>query len=269
MKPSEHLAPSRGGVVLISLVIVYVTVLVLAPIGGLVQGALGKGVIGIWDALTDARFLRSFWLSVQIGILIVILQALLGTAVAWALARHEFRGKGILNALIDIPFAISPVVVGYMLLLAFGRNSFLGPYLAQAGVRVAFALPGMVLATWFVTLPFMIREMVPVIKGLDRQQELAAATLGASSWAIFWRITFPSLKTGLIYGMSLTLARALGEFGAVLVIGGGIQGRTETATLYIFRAFEERQYVDAYVAALVLGLCSVLLIALADRQHKG
>ena len=136
-----------------------------------------------------------------------------------------------INGLIDLPFAVSPVVVGYMLLLLFGRQGLLAPVLQALDIRVAFAVPGMVLATLFVTLPFMIRELVPVLEAFGVQQEQAAATLGASGWTTFWRITLPALRWGFIYGVTLTLARALGEFGAVLVIGGGIQGRTETATL--------------------------------------
>jgi sulfate transport system permease protein len=192
--------------------------------------------------------------------------------IAWTLVRHDFPGKSLLNGLVDIPFAISPVVVGYMLLLLFGRNSAIYPLLERWDYRVPFATPGMFLATFFVCFPFMIREMVPVIQNLDEQQEFAAATLGASSWTRFWRIIFPQLKSGLIYGMMLTLARAIGEFGAVLVIGGGVQGRTETATLFIFRSMEERRYIEAYTAALLLGAFSVLIVFLADwlksRQEK-
>jgi sulfate transport system permease protein len=180
------------------------------------------------------------------------------------LVRHEFPGIGLLNGLIDVPFAISPVVVGYMLLLLFGRNSLIYPLLDRFDYRIVFATPGMFLATLFVSFPFMIREMVPVIQNLDRGQEYAAATLGASHWTSFWRIIFPQLKSGLIYGMTLTLARAIGEFGAVLVVGGGVQGRTETATLFIFRSMEERRYIEAYSAALLLGAFSVVIVFLAD-----
>jgi sulfate transport system permease protein len=152
------------------------------------------------------------------------------------------------------------VVVGYMLLLLFGRQGLLAPVLTALDIRVAFAVPGMVLATLFVTLPFMIRELAPILQAFGVQQEQAAATLGANGWTTFWRITLPALRWGFIYGVTLTLARALGEFGAVLVIGGGIQGRTETATLYIYRALDERQYVSAYSVALALGLLSLLLV---------
>jgi sulfate transport system permease protein len=171
-----------------------------------------------------------------------------------------------------MPFAISPVVVGYMLLLLFGRNGLLAPLLGALDIRIAFAFSGMVLATLFVTLPFMIRELIPMLEAFGIQQEQAAATMGASNWQIFWRITLPALRWGLIYGITLTFARALGEFGAVLVIGGGVQGRTETATLFIYRALEERQYVGAYSAAVVLGLISLALVIGTDllrRRERG
>jgi sulfate transport system permease protein len=236
-----------------------------------VLGTFRKGLQPVLAALTSAPFLSSFALTLEISGIVALIQLVLGTLLAWVLVRQNFRGKSILNGMIDLPFAVSPVVVGYMLLLLFGRNSFLGPILSSAGIRVAFAVPGMVLATLFVTLPMVVREMIPVIRRLDRSQELAAETLGASSWTTFWRVVFPALRTALIYGTTLTLARALGEFGAILVIGGGIQGRTETATLYIFRSLEERQYVDAYAAALVIGLCTVILVTVADwlRRRSG
>jgi sulfate transport system permease protein len=158
-----------------------------------------------------------------------------------------------------------------MLLLLFGRNGMLAPVIDRLGIKVAFAMPGMVLATLFVTLPFMIRELIPVMEAFNRQQEKAAATLGANAWQTFWRVTFPALRWGMIYGITLTFARALGEFGAVLIIGGGVQGRTETATLFIYRALDERQYIGAYSAALALGLFSLILVLGSDwlrrREH--
>ncbi|HEU5011975.1 MAG TPA: ABC transporter permease subunit, partial [Roseiflexaceae bacterium] len=160
----------------------------------------------------------------------------------------------------DLPFAISPVVAGYMLLLLFGRQGLLTPALNAVGISVAFALPGMIIATLFVTLPFMVRELMPVLRAFGVEQEQAAATLGANGWQIFWHVTFPALRWGFIYGLTLTFARALGEFGAVLVIGGNIQGQTETATGYIFRALDDRQYIGSYSAALVLGALSLLVI---------
>lgn len=260
-----------GGWFLILLMIIYLGFLILGPIVALAVGAFQNGLMPVFISITSAVFTQALGLTLQIAVLVVVIQLLLGTMIAWMLVRHEFGGKSFLNGLIDVPFAISPVVVGYMLLLLFGRNSALYPVLDRLNYRVAFATPGMFLATLFVCFPFMIREMIPVIQNLDRQQEYAASTLGASGWTSFWRIIFPQLKSGLIYGMTLTLARAIGEFGAVLVVGGGVQGRTETATLFIFRSMEERRYVEAYSAALLLGAFSVLIVFLADwlkRTHE-
>ena len=211
-------------------------------------------------ALSQPDVLAAFWLTIKISLVVVVVQLVFGTLVAWVLVRDHFRGRELINGLIDLPFAVSPVVVGYMLILLFGRNGLLAPLLAPLNIRVAFAVPGMVLATLFVTLPFMIRELIPVLEAFGIQQEQAAATMGASGWQTFWRVTLPALRWGMIYGLSLTFARALGEFGAVLVIGGGVQGQTETATLYIYRALDERQYVGAYSAAIVLGLLSLALV---------
>jgi len=261
--------PRTGRLVLIGAVWVYIGILILAPIGALILGAFRSGLAPVIEALTSEDFIQSFMLTLRISVIVAVIQLLMGTLIAWILARHEFKGRSLLNGMVDIPFALSPVVVGFMLLLLFGRNSFLGPILNSMGVRVAFAVPGMVLATLFVTMPIMIREMIPVIRKLDRSQERAAATLGAGSWTVFRKITLPALRTALIYGTTLTLARALGEFGAILIIGGGIQGRTETTTLYIFRSLEERQYPAAYAAALVIGLLTVGLVTLSDwLRHR-
>jgi sulfate/thiosulfate transport system permease protein len=246
--------------VLVGTVLVYVGVLILAPVAGLLWGALEQGVPAALAIYQDPQVQKAFALTLQISLLVVVLQTVFGTAVAWMLVRDRFPGQSLVNGLIDLPFAMSPVVVGYMLLLLFGRQGLLAPVLQVLDIKVAFAVPGMVLATLFVCLPFMIRELVPVLEAFGTQQEAAAATLGASSWQTFWRVTLPALRWGFIYGITLTLARALGEFGAVLVIGGGIQGRTETATLYIYRALDERQYVGAYSAALALGALSLLLV---------
>lgn len=254
--------------VLIAVVVLYVGLLILAPLGALVVGAFGHGVLPVIQALRQPDVLAAFGRTLWIGLLVVVIHAVFGTLVAWVLARHRFAGRDLLNGLIDLPFAVSPVVVGYMLLLLFGRTGLLAPLLEALNLRVAFAMPGMVLATLFVTLPFMIRELIPVLQAFDIQQEKAAATLGANGWQIFWRVTLPALRWGFIYGLTLTFARALGEFGAVLVIGGGVQGRTETATLYIYRALDERQYTGAYSAALLLGLLSLALVLGTDLLKR-
>jgi sulfate/thiosulfate transport system permease protein len=257
---------------LIAIVLIYVGVLILAPISALLRGAFQNGLGAILEALNQPDVLSAFWRTIEICLIVVAVHTVFGTIVAWVLVRDKFRGRDLINGLIDMPFAISPVVVGYMLLLLFGRNGLLAPVLNAFDIRVAFAFSGMVLATLFVTLPFMIRELIPMLEAFGIQQEQAAATMGASSWQIFWRITLPALRWGLIYGITLTFARALGEFGAVLVIGGGVQGRTETATLFIYRALEERQYVGAYSAAIVLGLLSLALVIGTDllrRREQG
>ncbi|HSQ25801.1 MAG TPA: molybdate ABC transporter permease subunit [Anaerolineales bacterium] len=254
--------------ILVGLVVTYVGILILLPIVALVVGAFQEGIGGVISSLNQSDVLQSFRLTLYISLIIVIVHVIFGTLTAWVLVRHKFAGRNFINGLIDLPFAVSPVVVGYMLLLLFGRNGIFAPVLETLGVKVVFAVPGMILATLFVTLPFMIRELIPVLENLGIDQEQAAATMGANGWQIFWKVTFPALRWGLVYGIMLTFARALGEFGAILVVGGGIQGRTETATLYIYRALDERQYTSAYSAALVLGLISFLLVIGTDMARK-
>jgi sulfate transport system permease protein len=262
----------RSGVwrrrLLIGMVMAYAAVLVVAPLASLTMGAFREGLGAIIEALSQAEVLASFWRTLMVSLIVVAIHAVFGTMVAWIMVRDEFPGRDLLNGLIDMPFAVSPVVAGYMLLLLFGRNGLFAPVLTALDIRIAFALPGIILATLFVSLPFMIRELIPVLEAFGVKQEQAAATLGANGWQTFWYITLPALRWGFIYGVTLTFARAVGEFGAVLVIGGGLQGRTETATLYIFRALDERQYVAAYSAAIVLGLFSLALIMGTDLLRK-
>jgi sulfate/thiosulfate transport system permease protein len=267
------LARNRGKWVswgLIVIVIAYVSILILAPLVALTFSAFEKGVGAIFSSFGQSFVLLSFWNTLWISLIVVIIHSIFGTMVAWVFVRHRFPGRDFINGLIDMPFAVSPVVAGYMLLLLFGRNGLLAPFVEATGIRVAFAFPGMVLATLFVTLPFMIRELVPVLEAFDTSQEKAAATLGANGWQTFWRVTFPALRWGMIYGVTLTFARALGEFGAVLVIGGAAQGRMMTTTLFIYHAIEERQYIGAYSAALALGLFSLVLVLGSDwLRRKG
>ncbi len=253
---------------LIGIVIAYAAVLIIAPLAALVSGAFAKGLGASLSALNDPAVFSAFLLTLYIALIVVLIHALFGTALAWVLVRYRFRGRWLLNGVIDLPFAVSPVVVGYMLLLLFGRTGLFAPVLDALDIKVAFAIPGMILATLFVTLPFMARELIPVLEAFGVEQEQAAATLGANGWQTFWMVTFPALRWGFIYGIILTFARALGEFGAVLVIGGGIEGRTETVTLFIYRALDERQYVGAYSAALVLGLFSLVLVISTELLRR-
>lgn len=249
-----------GRAMAIGVVAAYLTVLVVAPVAALASRTFARGLGAIVSALGQPDVLEAFWRTLLIALITVAVHAVLGTTVAWMLVRYRPRGGRLINGLIDLPFAVSPVVAGFMLFLLFGARSPLAPLLNALGIKVAFALPGMILATLFVTFPFMIRELMPVLAAFGTDQEQAAATCGASGWQVFWRVTLPALRWGFIYGITLTFARALGEFGAVLVIGGALQGRTETATLYAFRALEERQYISAYSTALVLGLVSAGLM---------
>lgn len=246
--------------ILISLVFAYTCLLLLSPIFAIVTKAFQGGFGSVLSVLIQPEVLSSFLRTIWISIIVVIVHAIFGTIVAWVIVRHRFSGKKILNGSINIPFVISPVVVGYILLLLFGRHGKFAPFLDFLKIKVAFAFPGMVLATMFVTLPFMIRELIPVLESFDIQQEQAAFTLGASNWQAFWKVTMPSIKWGFFYGLVLTFARALGEFGAVLVIGGSIQGQTETTTLFIYRALDERQSIAAYSVSLVLGFLSMGLV---------
>lgn len=253
---------------LIAVVVAYVTFLIVTPIAALAAGALEKGIGASLESLNHPDVFTAFWNTVWISVVVVTIHAVFGTIVAWVFVRHRFPGRDLINGLVDMPFAVSPVVAGYMLLLLFGRNGLLAPVVESLGIQIAFAMPGIVLATLFVTLPFMIRELIPLLENFGIQQEQAAATLGASGWQAFWYVTLPALRWGFIYGVTLTLARALGEFGAILVIGGGVQGRTETATLYIYRALDEREYIGAYSAALLLGLFSLILVLGTDLLRK-
>ena len=253
---------------LIALVFVYVGFLILAPLAALTFNAFEKGIGAVISSFDQSYILLSFWNTLWISLIVVGIHSIFGTVVAWVFVRHRFPGRDLINGLVDMPFAVSPVVAGYMLLLLFGRNGLLASLVEATGVRVAFAFPGMILATLFVTFPFMVRELIPVLEAFDTRQEKAAATLGANGWQTFWRVTFPSLRWGLIYGVTLTFARALGEFGAVLVVGGAAQGSMMTTTLFIYHALEERQYVAAYSAALALGIFSLILVLGSDWLRK-
>lgn len=254
---------------LIAIVIAYLALLILLPIAAILQGAFARGVETFFDALRQPQVIAAFRLSVMLALIAVIVNATFGTIIAWVMVRQDFWGKGFFNALIDLPFVVSPVITGYMVVLLFGRQGWFAPLLEATGLKVAFALPGMLLVTIFVSLPFTIREVMPVLREIGTEPEQAAHTLGASGWRTFLRVTLPGIRWGLLYGISLTLARALGEFGGVLVAGGGISGQTETATLFIFAALDERQYIAAYAVAIVLAVVSfVVLIGMEILRQR-
>lgn len=256
-----------GRPLLIGLACAYAGALVVLPIGALVGAALARGLGPLLRTFSDPAVAGACLLTLRISLLAALVNGVGGLVVAWVLAREPFWGRRVVNALIDLPFAVSPVIAGFMLVLLFGRLGPLAGLEDALGLRIVFATPGMVLATIFVTFPLMIRELQPVIAGLDHEQEHAAATLGARRWQTFRFVSLPVLRWALVYGEALTFARALGEFGAVLVVGGDVQGQTETLPLYIFRALANRDDASAYTLALLLGGVSLALVLVIERLH--
>src|SRR5215218_2542915 len=214
-----------------SLALAYLAVLLLVPVGLVFYRTLEPGIGAVYDSVTTPAAISAFWLTIQVAAIAVPLNAIFGVITAMALVRGQAPGRRVVDALIDLPFAVSPVVIGLSLVLLYGRTGWFGSWLSEHGVQIIFALPGIVLATIFVSLPFVVREVVPVLREIGDEQEQAAATLGAGAWQTFWRITLPAIRWGLAYGVVLSTARAIGEFGAVSVVSGKIAGETETLTL--------------------------------------
>jgi sulfate/thiosulfate transport system permease protein len=238
----------------------YLTMLLALPVGLIFWRTFENGFDPVWQTLHDPGFLHALWLTILIAAIAVPANAIFGVICAFVLVRQRFHGKRILNALIDLPFALSPVVVGLSLVLVYGRHGWLGEWFEANGIRVIFAVPGMVLATIFISLPFVVREVMPVLREVGKEQDEAAWTLGASPFATFWRVTLPAIRWGITYGVVLTTARALGEFGAVSVVSGKIEGRTETLTLHVQNSLENFDRVGAYTASVVLAFLAVLTL---------
>jgi sulfate/thiosulfate transport system permease protein len=249
----------------------YLGALVAFPVALVFWRAFESGVGAAWSSVTTPEALHALWLSVLIAAIAVPLNTVFGVLCALAIVRRRFRGHGLVNTVVDLPLALSPVVVGLALILVYGRGGWLGPALADWGVRVIFALPGMVLATVFVSLPFVVREVVPVLREIGDEQEQAAATLGATGWQTFWRVTLPAIRWGVAYGVVLTTARTLGEFGAVSVVSGHLAGRTNTLTLHVEERFQSFDPVGTYSASVVLALLAVatLLVLNVFRKQEG
>lgn len=239
----------------------YLVLLLVLPVGMVFWRTFEEGLGPVWDALTSPPFLHALWLTTLIVLIAVPANTVFGVLCALAIVRRKTaRGNALLNAAVGLPLALSPVVVGLSLILVYGRDGWLGGWLTDQGVRVIFALPGMVLATIFVSLPFVVREVVPVLREVGEEQEEAAWTLGAGSFATFRRITLPAIRWGIAYGVVLTTARSLGEFGAVAIVSGRISGRTETLTLHVQERFEAFEPVAAYTASVVLAVLAVLTL---------
>jgi sulfate transport system permease protein len=234
----------------------YLLALIALPVGMVFYRTFEQGVGAAWAAVTTPPAQHAFYLTVTIALIAVPANAVFGVLTALLLARRTFPGKRLLNAIVDLPFAVSPVIVGLALILVWGKNGWFGL------TGVIFSVPGMVLATIFVSLPFVVREVVPVLQEEGTEQEQAATTLGAGGWATFRRITLPTIRWGLAYGVVLSTARALGEFGAVSAVSGKISGRTETLTLFVEDRFQSFDLVGAYAASVVLALLALATLAL-------
>ncbi|HEU0014258.1 MAG TPA: sulfate ABC transporter permease subunit [Longimicrobium sp.] len=258
-----------GGMAVTAAVLVYLGLVLVLPLAALVVEAVRAGAGEAVRALAAPEGMSALVNSLLLVGIALAVNGTLGIAGAIVLVRHRFPGRRLLDALVDLPLALSPVMAGLAVLLLFGRSGWLDPLLRPSGIRVAFAFPGMVICTLLVTLPFTIREVGHVLEELGTGDEEAAATLGATPWQTFWRVTLPNVRRGLTFGLTLTAARALGEFGAVLVVGGAISGRTQTATTFIYAAAEERNTAAAYgTAALLAAASMLLLLALqAVRRH--
>ena len=235
----------------------YLAVLLVAPVGLVFWRTFEHGFSPAWHAVTTHDARHAFWLTILIALIAVPANTVFGVALALAIVRRRFPGKGLVNAVVDLPLALSPVVVGLALLLLYGRLGWFGPFFERHGIHVVFALPSMILATIFVSLPFVVREVVPVLREIGTEQEQAASTLGASGFQTLVRITLPAIRWGVAYGVILTTARALGEFGAVSVVSGRLQGQTETLTLRVQNEFERFDLTGAYAASALLALIAL------------
>jgi sulfate/thiosulfate transport system permease protein len=255
----------RGRYGLRTIALGYLLVLLFVPVGLVFWRTFEHGIGPVWSSITTPAAVHAFWLTIEVALIAVPLNAIFGVIAALTLVRGRFGGKAFLDALIDLPFAISPVVIGLSLLLVFGR----GGWLAGLPFQVLFSVPGIAIATIFVSLPFVTREVVPVLREIGDDQEQAAQTLGASGWQTFWRITLPSIRWGIVYGVVLATARAIGEFGAVSVVSGRISGQTETLTLLVERRFENFDLAGAYAASAllaVIALSTLLGMSLTRRR---
>jgi sulfate transport system permease protein len=246
-----------------SIALFYLAALLIVPVGMIFYRTFEHGLSQPIDAVTSSDGLHAFWLTIVCVGIAVPLNTVFGVITALVLVRQNFRGKALLNAAIDLPFAISPVVIGLALFLVYApRNSWFGESLAENGIQIIFSLPGMILATIFVSLPFVVREVMPVLQEIGTDQEEAAETLGATPWQTFWRVTLPAIRWGVTYGVVLATARALGEFGAVSVVAGNVSGSggTQTLPLFVKDQFDNFSLAGAYAAALVLALIAIAVL---------
>jgi sulfate transport system permease protein len=257
-----------GRWLLIAAVLGWFALMILVPSLALLRQVCAGGLRSVLETLTAPEVRRAFGLSLAITMMATLVNTIFGIALALVLVRQRFWGRALLDGVVDLPFAVSPVVAGLMLIVLFGPDGWLGRSLEAWGVRVIYAIPGVILATMFVTVPFVVRELVPILRELGEEHEQAAYTLGAGRWQTFWNVTLPSIRWGVAYGVTLTVARSLGEFGAVLVVSGNLIGSTQTATLYVHDGIESFHTEGAYVASLLLAAISFVLLVGMDAIRK-
>jgi sulfate transport system permease protein len=249
----------RWGLILAAVVVL--GVLVIVPVINVFYEALAHGAgTYVKNLMADPDTRHSILLTLTVAPVAVVLNVVFGVAAAWAIARYEFPGRTLLTTLIDVPFSVSPVVAGLIFVLLFGLQGYFGPWLREHDLKIIFALPGLILATAFVTFPFVARELIPVMKAVGSEEEIGALSLGANGWQIFWRVTIPNIKWGLLYGVILCNARAMGEFGAVYVVSGHIAGKTDTMPLHIEKLFQEYNLPGSFALASLLTLLALVTL---------
>jgi sulfate transport system permease protein len=247
----------------------YLALLVVIPVGSVFYRAFQHGFVAAWDAVTTPDALQALWLTILVVLIAVPLNTVFGVGVSLILARHRFRGAWLLDAFVDLPLAVSPVIVGLALVLVYGKTGWFGNWLAGHGIEIIFSFPGIVMASATVALPYVVREVLPVLQEIGTDQEQAATTLGASSFTAFRRITLPSIRRSLAYGVTLTTARVLGEFGAVVIVSGAIAGKTQTLTLFIQDSIDNLNPVGAYAGAVILAIIALVVLTVLGADSEG
>ena len=253
---------------LIGIALLFLAVMLVIPLTAVFAEALKGGWRLYLASLSDTEALSAIKLTLITAAIVVPVNAVLGVAMAWLLTRFDFHGKQLLTTLLDLPFSVSPVVAGLMFVLLFGAHTALGGWLEAQGIQIIFAIPGIILATLFVTFPFVAREIIPLMQAQGDSEEQAALILGASSWQMFWRVTLPNIKWALLYGIILTNARAMGEFGAVSVVSGHIRGETNTIPLLVEIFYNEYNFVGAFALSSILALLAIATLAIQDILTK-
>ena len=247
---------------LTGLALLFMALFLALPLAAVFTEALRSGLDAYWDALQDPDAWAAIRLTLITALVAVPLNLAFGIAAAWCIAKYEFKGKAFLTTLVDLPFSVSPVVAGLIYVLVFGAQGWLGPWLAEHDIKIVFAVPGIILATVFVTFPFIARELIPLMQAQGNDEEQAAIVLGASGWQTFWYVTLPNIKWGLIYGVILCNARAMGEFGAVSVVSGHIRGQTNTMPLHVEILYNEYQSAAAFAVGSLLALLALVTLAI-------